>query len=188
MKEGKLIVISGPSGVGKTTLYKRILSDFRDKIDFSVSLTTRKPRSGEIDGKDYRFISKEQFLKKIKDGDFVEWAEVHHNLYGTPKSEINGILGSGKSCLLDLDVQGGVNIKKSFPDAFLIFIMPPSVEELKNRLRSRRTDDNETLETRLQNALKEMSYASHYDMEIINDDLEIAYNQLRDCIMDLLNG
>jgi guanylate kinase len=185
---GKLIVISGPSGAGKTTLYKRILKDFEADIGFSVSATTRPPRSGERDGVDYFFIDRKEFEKRKKAGWFVETATVHGNLYGTPKSEIDRILGSGRNCLLDIDVQGSHSIRKLYPEAVHIFIMPPSVDELIRRLTSRATDAGKILETRIANAIKEMEYAGEYSVVIVNDDLEKAYLELKQAYLDIVSN
>ncbi len=183
MKEGKIIVISGPSGVGKTSLYKRLLSDLPDKLQFSVSATTRSPRSNEIDGIDYFFITEEDFQKKIKNNEFVEWAKVYNNYYGTLKSEITRITRDGKNCLLDVDVQGGMNIKESLPESTLIFIMPPSPEELKNRITGRHTDDIDTIKLRLKIAANEMNYADQYKFRVVNDDIERAYAELKNLVL-----
>lgn len=183
---GKLIVISGPSGAGKTTLYKRLLKELASRLDFSVSATTRPIRPGEEDGVDYRFIAQEEFEKMIAGGDFVEYATVHGNFYGTPKSEIDRILKSGKNCLLDLDVQGSRSIKKLYPESVHIFIMPPSVEELIHRLHSRDTDHGEILDARIRNAIVEMKYKHEYPLRVVNDDIERAYAELKGIVEKLL--
>lgn len=188
MSGGKLIVISGPSGAGKTTLYKHILNDFKDTLGFSVSATTRMPRPGEKDGVDYFFIDRKEFDKRLKEGYFVETATVHGNFYGTPKSEIDRILNSGRNCLLDIDVQGSRSIRKLYPEAVHIFILPPSVDELIRRLKSRATDSGKVLETRIANAVKEMEYRNEYSVVIVNDDLEKAYLELKQAYRDIVTN
>jgi guanylate kinase len=186
MIRGKIIVISGPSGVGKTTLYKRLLAEFNEPLSFSVSATTRKPRPYEKDGLDYYFISREDFQSKIESGEFIEWAEVYHNFYGTLKTEINRIIHDGKNCLLDLDVQGGMNIKKNYPDSSLIFIAPPSLDELKKRISARNEDKPEVILVRMEDALHELSFKDHYDHIIVNDNLEHAYLELKETVLETI--
>ncbi len=182
----KVIVISGPSGVGKTTIYKRLLNDFSRELEFSISATTRKPRENEINGVDYYFITEKEFMKKIEDGEFIEWANVYGNYYGTLKSEIDRILKK-KHCLLDIDVQGGLNVKKIFKDnSFLIFIKPPSMESLRERLYKRHLDDEETIKKRLDFAENEIKHSSSYDFIVINDDLEICYNYIKEKIKEVI--
>ncbi len=177
-KQGHLIVISGPSGVGKTTLYQKILPIFKDRLEFSISATTRAPRLGEEDKKDYYFLDQGEFRNKIEKGEFIEWAKVHGNYYGTLKSEIDRILTLGKSCLLDIDVQGGMGIRKILPKSKLIFMLPPSLSILTERLTQRNTDAKEVLALRIQNAEEELKFASQYDYQIINDNLETAIKEL----------
>lgn len=178
---GKIIVISGPSGVGKTTLYKRLLKEFSDKLAFSVSATTRHPRAGEVEGVDYYFLSPEEFQRMIDHHEFVEWEEVYDHLYGTPKTEITRITKKeGKHCLLDIDVHGGIHIKHSYPESHLVFISPPSIDTLQERIRTRNQDDPQEMESRLKNALHELNYANKYDHIIINQDLEAAYKDLKE--------
>ena len=179
--KGLLIVISAPSGTGKSTLCHMLLKAFPD-MEFSVSYTTRKPRSGEINGKDYFFVDRETFEKMIEEGDFLEWAEVYGNLYGTSKSQVTKALEAGKDILLDIDTQGALQVKKNFPEAVLIFILPPSLIELERRLRSRGTDNEETIEKRLRIAKGEIEKAFHYDYLVVNDVLEVAFEKLRSII------
>ncbi len=186
MKAGKIIVISGPSGVGKTTLYKRLLSEMPDRLEFSVSATTRPPREGEQDGVDYLFVTREEFDRMVKAHELVEYAQVYGNYYGTRQSEIERISNKGKYCLLDLDIQGGKNIKKSHPESILIFIMPPSLDELKSRIVSRNQDRPEVIETRLAKAMEEMSGKGRYDYQIVNDKLETAYAELKKCVQKII--
>lgn len=178
---GLLIVISAPSGTGKTTLSHMLLKAFPD-MDFSISYTTRKPRIGEVNGKDYFFIDRETFKRMIKEGDFLEWATVYGHLYGTSKSQVTEALKDGKNILLDIDTQGALNVKKNFPGAVLIFILPPSLNELRKRLKKRGTDNEKTIEKRLKMAKKEIKNALHYDYIVINDVLEVAFEKLKSII------
>ncbi len=180
--KGLLIVISAPSGTGKTTLTHMLLKEFPD-MEFSVSYTTRKPRPGEVNGKDYFFVNRETFERMIEEGDFLEWAQVYGNLYGTSKSQVLKALNEGKDILLDIDTQGALQVKKNFPEAVLIFILPPSFKELERRLRSRGTDDEETIEKRLKIARVEVERAPLYDYIVVNDVLEKAYEKLRSIVI-----
>jgi len=179
--KGLLIVISAPSGTGKTTLAHMLLKEFPN-MEFSVSYTTRKPRPGEVNGKDYFFVDRKTFEKMVEEGDFLEWAEVYGNLYGTSKTQVLKALHEGKDVLLDIDTQGALQVKKNFPEAVLIFILPPSLKELERRLRSRGTDDEETIEKRLKIARKEIERAPLYDYIVINDFLEKAFKQLKSIV------
>jgi guanylate kinase len=187
-RSGKVIVISGPSGVGKTSLYKKVLDALKDKLGFSISVTTRAQRADEKEGADYIFITIEEFKKRADRGEFAEWAEVHGKFYGTPKAEIERILESGRSVLLDLDVQGAMKIRESYPDAKLIYILPPSFEVLERRLYGRNTDDDETRHTRMQNAVAEMKYVSKYHLRIVNDDFDKALAHLQEAVEKLIAG
>ncbi|MGL5955167.1 MAG: guanylate kinase [Brevinema sp.] len=180
MDHKKVIVISGPSGVGKTTMYKKILQEYSSDLSFSISATTRKIRDGESEGKDYYFLSLQEFQRFIDEDQFIEWAEVHHNYYGTLKSEVYRIWKEGRHCLLDLDVQGGLNIQKLFGEwAYLIFILPPSLECLEERLRYRGMNDELSIQQRLANAKKEIAQSVNYDFILKNDDLEKAVSELK---------
>lgn len=187
MKAGKIIVISGPSGVGKTTLYKRLLSEMPDRLEFSVSATTRHPRAGEKDGVDYYFVSEARFREMVAKDELVEYAKVYDNYYGTLQSEIERISNDGKYCLLDLDIQGGKNIKATHPESILVFIMPPSLDELKSRIVSRNQDRPEQIETRLAKAMEEMYGKEKYDYQIVNDNLENAYNELKELVQKIIS-
>ncbi len=180
MDDYKIIVISGPSGVGKTTIYKQILQEYSNNISFSISATTRKIRDGEEDGKDYYFLSVEEFKQLIDKDDFIEWECVHNNYYGTLKSEIYRIWKMGKHGLLDIDVRGGLHIKEIFGDkSFLVFIAPPSMSELENRLRNRGTCAGEALKRRLDNAAIEMEQQDFYDTVLKNEHVTIAVTELK---------
>lgn len=179
--KGLLIVISAPSGTGKTTLVHMLLKEFPD-LEFSVSYTTRPPRPGEVDGKDYHFVDRKTFERMIEEGDFLEWAEVYGNLYGTSRTQVLRALNEGRDVILDIDTQGALQVKKNFPEAVLIFILPPSLKELERRLRNRGTDDEETIERRLKIAREEIRRAPLYDYIVVNDVLEVAYENLRSII------
>ena len=180
-KLGHLFIISGPSGVGKSSLLKRLLAE-HDNLRFSVSSTPRQPRVGEVNGKDYFFITKEQFQEDIKNEMFLEWAEVHNNFYGTSKKQISDMTNEGLDVILDIDVQGSQNLMKKGIDGIYIFIAPPSIEELKKRLVGRGTDSAEVIATRVKNAETEMKFKNKYPNIVVNDNLETAYNQLQDII------
>jgi len=176
-KQGRLFIISAPSGGGKTTLSKALLNRFND-ILYSVSYTTRPPRKGERNGVDYYFIQKKDFEKKIESGHWAEWAEVHGNYYGTSAGFINRGLASGRDILLDIDVQGTLQILENYPDSVTIFIMPPSLETLRKRLEMRRTESRGTIKRRLLTAEKEMAQKSIYRYIIVNDQLSISIEKL----------
>jgi guanylate kinase len=173
----RLFVVSGPSGVGKGTLVARVCQ-LRSHIGVTVSATTRPPREGEKDGVSYHFLSDEEFERRVVAGEFVEWAWVHAHRYGTLRSEVEGALARGESVILEIDVQGGLNVRKIYPDAVLIFVDAPSAEELEGRLRGRATESEESITLRLQNAAEERELARSYDVHMINDDLEVATNEL----------
>ena len=180
MNKGRLFVISGPSGTGKGTICKELIKG--DKIRLSVSMTTRNPREGEVHGVSYYFAIKEEFLQKIEAGGFLEYAEVFGNYYGTPKMEVLELLENGIDVLLEIDVQGALQIKEVYPEAVLVFILPPSMEELRARLTGRGTETQDVVERRLGEAAKEISYVKHYDYAVINDDLEEAIENVKTVI------
>lgn len=183
---GKLIVIVAPSGTGKSTMIKRLKEDF-PSINESVSFTTRPMRPGEVDGKSYFFINLEEFLKMKERNEFLEWAEVHGNFYGTSKRFVEDSLTNGKHLLFDLDVQGTDSLKTYFGDeANVIFISPPSVEELEKRLRNRGTENTQVINLRLTNARKELLRKNDYDFLIYNDDIENAYKKLTEITKQIL--
>ncbi len=175
-KEGKLIVFSAPSGSGKTTIVRYLLSQPALNLDFSISATSRKSRGKEINGVDYYFISLKDFQKHVKNDDFIEWEEVYsNNYYGTLKKEVERIWELGKHVIFDIDVVGGLNIKNKFPEQTLaIFVQPPSIDEMERRLRNRKTDSEEKIKERVAKAEKELKYAKDFDVILVNDDLEKA--------------
>ncbi len=178
MRLGTALVLSAPSGAGKTTLVHKLLSDYPD-FGYSVSCTTRKPRSGEVDGRDYHFLSRDDFLNQREEGAFAEWAVVHGNFYGTPLKPLQALFASGQDVLLDVDVQGAAQLKLSLPHAAFVFILPPSMRELERRLRSRKSDSEEVIVQRLANARQEIAAARWFDHILVNDDLDEAYASLR---------
>ena len=177
-REGIALVLSAPSGAGKTTLVKRLLAEF-PHIGYSVSCTTRQPRQGEVDGKDYIFLSHEEFEQRRVQGYFAEWAEVHGNFNGPPLAPVKEKLHQGQDVLFDIDVQGAAQLKLSLSEATFTFILPPSLHELENRLRGRGQDDEPTIARRLVNARSEILQARWYDSVIVNDNLDQAYDTLR---------
>ncbi|MBU6375302.1 MAG: guanylate kinase [Bdellovibrionales bacterium] len=177
-----LIVISAPSGAGKTTLCARLLDEFNE-LRLSISTTTRPPRGQERHGREYFFTSRDEFESQIGQGHFAEWANVHGNYYGTSKKVIEDSLLSGQSVLLDIDVQGAESLKKTFSNRCVsIFIAPPSMQELENRLRSRGTDPESSIQKRLHNARQEMAQASRFDFQLVNDNLEVTYKRLSEIV------
>lgn len=183
MNTGTLFVISAPSGAGKTTIMKQIMETMPG-ISFSVSHTTRPPRTGEENEKDYHFISVETFHKMQEQDAFLEWAEVHNNLYGTSKSAIDYLLNDGQDIILDIDIQGARQVKEAeWVKAVFVFILPPSLTELEKRLRGRGTDSDETITIRLDNSKKEIEEVALYDHVIINDSVEKAVAMLRAVIL-----
>jgi guanylate kinase len=181
-KKGKIFVISGPSGVGKGTLLKMLLAK-HPEISLSVSATTRNPRQGEVNEVNYFFISKEKFQESIEKGDFLEWAKFADNYYGTYKSTVEKALLEGKNIALEIEVQGAMQIKEKMPEAKLIFVSPPSIEELKSRLIGRNTESEEVIQKRLSIVESEFEKRKYFDYEIINDDLNRAYEELEKIIL-----
>ena len=179
-KKGTLFVFSGPSGVGKGTLNARLFAEFGDQIAFSVSATTRAPREGEIDGKHYFFISRQEFENRIANNDFLEYAQFAGNCYGTPKTYVMSLLEQGKNVLLEIEVQGAMQVMERMPECVSIFVLPPSFEELEHRLRGRGTESEEKVCTRLETARRELDYARRYQYQIVNEGIDEAYQQLRD--------
>ena len=173
MSKGKLIVISAPSGSGKTTIAKAVMAKY-PTIEFSISATTRAMRQGESEGVDYFFLKREEFETRIQRGMLVEWEEIYGNLYGTLKSEVDRALSQGRVMLFDIDVKGGLSIKRHYPEALLIFIRPPSFEILKDRLTKRNTEDPAALERRLARVPMELEKGNEFQYQVVNDDLQTA--------------
>lgn len=188
MNKGKLIIFSAPSGAGKTTIVKHLLTKNFD-LEFSISATSRAPRHTETHAKDYYFLSEEDFKTKIENDEFLEWEEVYSGTYyGTLKEEVERIRNNGKNVLFDVDVVGGCNIKKYFGDeALAIFVKPPSVEDLEKRLNSRGTDSEEVIAKRVAKAEEELSYADKFDVVVVNDVLEDAFNEAEQLLTEFLN-
>src|SRR4051794_19034549 len=173
-----LLILSSPSGAGKTTLKTRILTVSHPELRFSVSHTTRKPRSNEVEGREYHFVDRDRFASMAARGEFAEWAEVHGNLYGTSLHEIEVARASHRGVVFDIDHQGARQIKAKMPDAVSVFILPPSMKELERRLRSRASDDEETVKKRLEAARTEIGHYAFFDYLVVNDDLEMAHRKL----------
>jgi guanylate kinase len=181
--KGKIFIVSAPSGCGKTTLCKKLFKD-KLKLNHSVSVTTRPPRRGERNGKDYFFVSAEEFIRMIDAKELLEYEENFGFLYGTPKKAVEGLLQKGKSILLSIDVKGAMNVRKAYPqNSVLIFVMPPSMDELKNRLESRESDTAKAILNRLKVAKQEVACKDRYDHIVVNDRLEAAYKKLKDIII-----
>lgn len=179
--KGKLFVISGSSGVGKGTLLNALLAQHPD-IKLSISATTRTPRPGEADGVNYFFTKKEDFEESIKNGEFLEWAEFNENFYGTKQAYVEKTLNKGKNLILEIETRGALQIKQKLPDSILIFIMPPSLEELEHRLRGRNTESEEAIQNRLKEAFREIECSKNYDHKVVNDDLTRALKELEGII------
>lgn len=177
MQTGRLIVITGPSGVGKGTLVRSLLSR-HPELYLSVSATTRTPRTTEVEGKDYYFLTRDRFQEAIADGEFLEWAEYAGNYYGTPRASVEEKIALGKQVLLEIEIVGAKQIKKTFPEALRIFILPPSLEELERRLRDRATDSEAAILKRLERAKTEIDTGQEFDVRVINDDFEQAIRNL----------
>lgn len=178
MKKGLLIIISGPSGVGKGTVRNYFMNEEDLKLAYSISMTTRAPRENEKDGVDYIFTSKEDFEKAIHDGELLEWAEFVGNYYGTPMSYVEKLRNEGKNVLLEIEVQGAMQVSEKCPDALSIFIIPPSMEELEKRIRGRRTEPEEIVQQRLAKASKEMKMVNNYKYIVCNDDPKLAADMI----------
>lgn len=187
---GKLLIFSAPSGAGKTTIVKHLLAKHGDKIAFSISASTREPRGQEVDGVDYYFISKEDFLHKVAKHEFIEFEEVYSGtFYGTLRTEVERIWNEGKHVIFDIDVVGGLRLKSKFPDqALAIFVNPPSLDVLKERLRGRGTDSEEKLQERYAKAELELSYADRFDVILQNNDLDTACAEAEKMVLDFINA
>ena len=185
-KAGKIIAVSSPSGGGKTSIVKKILKDFPEII-FSVSLTTRPKRSNEVNGREYFFVSEEEFEQKIKDEEFIEWERFYDYYYGTLKSFVEENINKGKTVIFEVDVKGALSLKKIYPQSFLIFIDPPSFEELVKRLKNRKTESAEDLQKRIDRAKMELSYKQDFDYIFVNDELHKVYKSVKDLIKEIIN-
>ena len=177
MRHGNLFVVSGPSGTGKGTLIARLLKEVPDAW-VSVSATTRRPRPGEEEGVSYYFMEKDDFLKSADQGGFLEWATYSDNCYGTPRESVERQMAAGKQVILEIEVQGALQVKEKMPEAHLVFIEPPSLEELERRLRGRGTETDDAVQKRMDTALVELSHKMEYDIRLVNDDLDEATRQL----------
>ncbi|NPA93902.1 MAG: guanylate kinase [Thermodesulfobacteria bacterium] len=182
MDRGDLFIISAPSGAGKSTLCSMLVKEL-DNIVFSVSHTTRPPRPGEVDGKDYFFVSEAEFQRLVAEDAFLEWARVHGNFYGTHRGQVMDKLAKGLDVILDIDTQGAKQVKEKLPGAVTIFILPPSWQELKRRLVARGSEDREKIKLRLKNALLEMEEVPNYHYTIVNDQLQVAFEELKSIII-----
>ncbi len=180
-RKGNLFVISAPSGAGKTTLCQKLLNRMSE-MKLSVSYTTREPRKGEVNDVDYTFVTREKFKKMIEKGEFAEWATVHGNLYGTSIKRIKELNSQGYDILLDIDIHGAAQLRNSYEGAVYIFVLPPSMEALEKRLVKRRTDSDEIIRNRLDNAKAEISHYKHYDYIIVNDRIDTAYRELESIV------
>lgn len=189
-KKGKLIVFSAPSGSGKTTIVRHLLGLKDLNLEFSISATSREKRGTEVDGKDYYFLSLEAFKKNIKNDAFLEWEEVYRdNFYGTLKTEVERIWAMGKNVIFDIDVSGGLRIKRKFPEETLaIFVKPPSIDELKIRLKNRKTETEDKINMRVSKASAELATAPLFDVIVVNDDLEKAFAEAEKLVSNFLNS
>lgn len=181
-EKGLLIVISGPSGVGKGTIIKQIFKE-QPNLTYSVSVTSRYPREGEVDGVNYFFIKPEKFLEMVENNEFLEWAKVYSNYYGTPRKFVEQALEQGKNVVLEIDIQGSLQVQKSFPQAVFIFILPPSLAELESRIRGRGTDEETQILERLGLVQDELKYLPYYDYGVVNDQLKLAVDKIKAIII-----
>ena len=184
---GRLIVVSGPSGAGKSTLIRASLESVPE-LAYSVSATTRDPRPGEVDGEDYIFLSREEFERWIEEGRFLEWAEYSGNLYGTPEQKVEELLEDGKSVILEIELQGARLVRNKRPDAVMVFVRAPSLEETRRRLAGRATETEEALESRLATAVGEVAASAEFDHEVVNEDRERARNDIVEKMESIVRG
>lgn len=180
---GVLLVLSGPSGTGKGTVCKVVRDSMGDRLAYSISATTRKPRIGEKHGREYFFFTKEEFEALRDQNGFLEWAQVYDNYYGTPRAFVEEVLASGRDCILEIDPQGALQVRKATDEAVLVFIAPPSLEELRSRLTGRGTEAPEEVEKRLSCAEAELAYSNQYDYMIVNDEVEKAAEKMKAILM-----
>lgn len=184
---GRLIVLTGPSGVGKGTLLKALLAK-HPELNLSVSATTRSPRAGEVDGVNYYFVSRAQFDLMVSEGEFLEWAEFANNCYGTPRRGVEEQLQAGKWVILEIELEGARQVRQAFPSAYRIFILPPSIEELESRIRGRGQDSDEAIARRLSHAKAEIDAANEFDATLVNDEFEVALDRLEKAVFAVLPG
>jgi guanylate kinase len=187
LRRGKLIVVSGPSGAGKSTLIRAAL-DAVPELSYSVSATTRAPREGEVNGRDYIFLSREEFEERISEGQFLEWAEYSGNLYGTPERRVEELLKSGLSVILEIELQGARLVRQKRPDAIMIFVRAPSLKETRKRLLGRATENSEALDQRMATAITEVSARDEFDYEVVNADPEKAQEEMITIMQDVVEG
>ena len=182
VETGKLIVLTGPSGVGKGTLLKRLLSEYPE-LNLSISATTRSPRPGEINGQHYYFVSREQFIQMQNGNELLEWAEFAGNCYGTPRQPVDEMIAQGKWVVLEIELIGARQIRDAFPNAVHVFILPPSLEELERRLRERGHDSEASIARRLERATVEIDAAHEFDIQVVNDDLDAALRTIKETLL-----
>ena len=187
MRRGRLVVVSGPSGAGKSTLIRSSLAAVPE-LAYSVSATTRNPREGEVDGRDYIFVGREEFEKWIDEGRFLEWAEYSGNLYGTPEQKVEEYLRSGRSVILEIELQGAREVREKRPDAIMVFVRAPSLEETRKRLEGRATEDDKALEARMTTALEEVEARSEFDYEVVNAEREQAREDIIRTMRNIVEG
>ena len=187
MRRGRLVVVSGPSGAGKSTLIRASLNAVPELV-YSVSATTREPREGEVAGRDYIFLGREEFEKWIDEGHFLEWAEYSGNLYGTPEGKVEEYLRSGRSVILEIELQGARKVREKRPDAVMVFVRAPSLEETRKRLEGRATEDDKALEARMTTALKEVEARSEFDYEVVNAEREQAREDIIRTMRNIVEG
>lgn len=185
-KKGLLLIMSGPSGVGKGTIREMLMEDKSLNLFYSVSMTTRNIRPGEVNGREYYFVTREEFMQNVASDNLLEWAEYVGNCYGTPKDKVEAMRNEGKNVLLEIDVKGAANVFSKVPDVVSIFIAPPSIDELANRLRGRGTEKEEVIQNRVSQAAKELEFKDLYKYVVINDKLEDAVEEIRQIIKSLM--